>query len=733
MYETVTLTGTYQLPNGTPAKGTVEIIPSERLIVDDTGDVILSGRVKVQLDETGSFSVDLPATDDPGLNPTGFGYTLVAKLHHAHLAAVSFSLPAAVSPVDVTDVTTVDPSTFEPTATYATAADVAALEAGLSATYAARSLQALQPPALDRVSITPTGAEPRFIDYWGGYMWGYDPAAGDIHRSADEGATWTLYCDSFGGPEPTILRLMPTDDGEVVVLCPSGVFKSTGWAGGNTATWSTNKVSLTGTGSGYNAFGIDGDGAKFILVEYATPEANWANSRKGYISLDSGSTWSQVWDSDTDAAGAPADSHLHAACYDPFRDRFYISEGHGAGGGIYCSTDDGATWSRAAGMIPASGLTNGPTVIIATDDGLVCGSDNSPENGLFGVAAEDDPADEVMKQTWAFKTGRAGLITFAQRGWRDLDTGLVYVTFRAEFSDTPIVIAAGTPHNGGQVYRHTTPSTAGADRFVAVAKTSANRLVAYLETGSGPTVPALLRGTLGRPGGIALSLADKGNTQNGHSNDDTAVASGPGSTAQGLRSTAVGSTAYAAQDGTSVGNAASVTAADGTAVGSGATVANVGAIAIGKGSTTQQANEVQVGARHLSMGRRTLPAVPSNDYVQMYVVNDGNDKDQVVLQFNTGARRILATEHGLRRVNANVTLGLTDDIILVDSPTTVRTITLPSPVGRNGFRVTVKNAGAANATIAPGAGTIDGAATQTLTQWQRATYMSDGANWFVIA
>lgn len=128
MYDTVTLTGTYLLPDATPATGTIEIIPSERVIVDSVGDVILSGRVKVKLDETGSFSVSLPATDDLTLNPTGFGYTVAAKLHHAHLPAISFSLPAAVATVDIADVTTVDPSTFEPDANYISAAALAALQ-----------------------------------------------------------------------------------------------------------------------------------------------------------------------------------------------------------------------------------------------------------------------------------------------------------------------------------------------------------------------------------------------------------------------------------------------------------------------------------------------------------------------------------------------------------------------------------------------------------------------------
>lgn len=130
--QTVTLTGTYQLPDGTPAAGTIEVIPSVRQIVDADGNVILSGRVKVKLDETGSFSVDLPATDDATLNPTGFGYTVAAKLHHAHLPAVSFQLPAAVPTVDIADVTTVDPATFTPDVIYAPAADLAAVEGRVS-------------------------------------------------------------------------------------------------------------------------------------------------------------------------------------------------------------------------------------------------------------------------------------------------------------------------------------------------------------------------------------------------------------------------------------------------------------------------------------------------------------------------------------------------------------------------------------------------------------------------
>lgn len=139
MYATVTLMGTYLKPDRTPATGVIEIIPSERIIVDMEGNVVLSGRVKVPLDETGSFSVELPATDDPSLEPTGFGYIVVPKLGHTNLSAVPIQLPAAEATVDMAKVTPVPLSTFDPTTTYlniileATAARDAALLAESSA------------------------------------------------------------------------------------------------------------------------------------------------------------------------------------------------------------------------------------------------------------------------------------------------------------------------------------------------------------------------------------------------------------------------------------------------------------------------------------------------------------------------------------------------------------------------------------------------------------------------
>lgn len=84
-YATVTLTGRYTKPDGTPASGVVEIIPNSDVIVDAAGNVIVAGRVKVDLTAQGTFAVALPATDAAGLEPATLRqYAVSVKLHHTN-------------------------------------------------------------------------------------------------------------------------------------------------------------------------------------------------------------------------------------------------------------------------------------------------------------------------------------------------------------------------------------------------------------------------------------------------------------------------------------------------------------------------------------------------------------------------------------------------------------------------------------------------------------------------
>jgi hypothetical protein len=123
---TVRLTGYYGIPGGGPNAGMVGIevvtvhpvtgrVSPVRQIVNQVGDVILSGRLDITLVD-GAFAVDLPANDDPELQPNGFGYRVTPYLDTGRLRPVVIALPAALVEVDMSGVTPADPTaTYVPT------------------------------------------------------------------------------------------------------------------------------------------------------------------------------------------------------------------------------------------------------------------------------------------------------------------------------------------------------------------------------------------------------------------------------------------------------------------------------------------------------------------------------------------------------------------------------------------------------------------------------------------
>ena len=108
----------------------------------------------------------------------------------------------------------------------------------------------------------------------------------------------------------------------------------------------------------------------------------------------------------------------------------------------------------------------------------------------------------------------------------------------------------------------------------------------------------------------------------------------------------------------------------------------------------------------------------------------------VVDATGAAAEEVQAHEVELNSVTAAATVA--DDgrptVVLADATAAAFTVTLPTPT--SGRMVTVKKVDAsANAvTVGPAAAeTIDGAASATLAaQWDVATFVSDGTNWFVI-
>ncbi len=92
-------------PDSVPASGSVTFTPSAlRVIV--SGITMLPQPITVDLDANGSFRVELVATDDPLLNPTGFTYYVSFRFASVALDAFSIAVPggqttdlAAVAPV----------------------------------------------------------------------------------------------------------------------------------------------------------------------------------------------------------------------------------------------------------------------------------------------------------------------------------------------------------------------------------------------------------------------------------------------------------------------------------------------------------------------------------------------------------------------------------------------------------------------------------------------------------
>lgn len=427
----------------------------------------------------------------------------------------------------------------------------------LDSTYATRRL-GLAPSSTPLRALPYNSSNPSVIDVFDGTLWGYQ--GNTIHKSTDNGETWAAHCPSPVGD--VVLRLMPCDDGEVLSVRVGGVYKSTGWAGGSPS-WEL-KVARTGAAA-FQQFQVDGDGAKFIVAQYGPGGAGSQarkDSRYGHISLDGGDTWTQVWDSVAMHGATESNlSHIHGVCYDSWSDRFYLSEGHAAGAGLWVSEDDGATWTLPVGLIASPS----PTTITATDDGLVCGSDHS-EPGVWGVVRQANPADEKFAHTWVWRDGRPGLIGFGMRSHRDPATGVVYIGYRTDGSvqGAPI-IAGGTAAAGGHVFTLPGEGWVTLDSFTQVVVNDGVIHATSLKNGS---TDATWRARLPAPTGG--EVVDEGGVLGGTS-DGTSVAVGTGSLAETTDSVAVGS--YARITATSGGSM--------IAVGSNAQVSGAGGVALG--------------------------------------------------------------------------------------------------------------------------------------------------------
>ena len=77
----ITVTGTYLLPGGLPASGSITFQPTAEMRDPTTNTIVSTQEISVGLSASGSFSVALYATNDDGIVPNGVTYEVNERLN----------------------------------------------------------------------------------------------------------------------------------------------------------------------------------------------------------------------------------------------------------------------------------------------------------------------------------------------------------------------------------------------------------------------------------------------------------------------------------------------------------------------------------------------------------------------------------------------------------------------------------------------------------------------------
>ena len=87
-----TVIGQYLTSQGIPGRGTISFF-KQKTAYDTDDAVAVSSPITVTLDATGSFSVDLPTTDNVLLTPTGWAYEVSIRINGVKSVNVRIYLP----------------------------------------------------------------------------------------------------------------------------------------------------------------------------------------------------------------------------------------------------------------------------------------------------------------------------------------------------------------------------------------------------------------------------------------------------------------------------------------------------------------------------------------------------------------------------------------------------------------------------------------------------------------
>jgi hypothetical protein len=107
----ITVVGTYVDLSGNPLAGTVSFTPIGTVIeVKDAvyKQIIIPATVTATLNASGTFSINLPASDDPDVTPNGWTYLVVETFGGF---TNSYSITVPISTVGTLDLSTIAPAT----------------------------------------------------------------------------------------------------------------------------------------------------------------------------------------------------------------------------------------------------------------------------------------------------------------------------------------------------------------------------------------------------------------------------------------------------------------------------------------------------------------------------------------------------------------------------------------------------------------------------------------------
>ncbi|MFH9579110.1 glycerophosphodiester phosphodiesterase [Streptomyces globisporus] len=107
---TVTLTGTYTHPDGSPMKGSVSVTPTPGKVVAADSGLTVQGRAKQKIGNDGRVTLTVLATDAPGINPANFTYQVKIAFPDAQGDEFTIELPAAAPNVQLPAITPASPS-----------------------------------------------------------------------------------------------------------------------------------------------------------------------------------------------------------------------------------------------------------------------------------------------------------------------------------------------------------------------------------------------------------------------------------------------------------------------------------------------------------------------------------------------------------------------------------------------------------------------------------------------